>query len=398
MTKEEKILLSLLKHALTDDSWDESDSFEAVLALCGKHKVAPLLYDLAEKHCNPIPGSIKAESEKSVQRFWHLFSETKKLCDLLEENNIQVVVLKGISAARFYPIMEYRKSGDIDLLIRKEDMGISERLLANNGYQQSEEQNALHHISFSGQSGIHVEVHTLFTEPFDNKAANKSLEYYSAEALNHVNHEEIEGVVFPLLQDDYQALSLILHMLHHYLRAGFGLKLLTDWVVFWNIRYSLLFAEQYLSMVKDIGIDGFSDLVSSVCVYYLGLNKVNMPGKLMDSDVSEKFIDDVLKGGEFGYSSRERMVSLRSGKAVDYIREFHHQTCLNFPVASKFFVNWPVLWIITFCRFIDNNRRIRKTTLLKVLKSAGERGQISESIHLFSSSTEEKNDFQNLCE
>ena len=384
MNTDEKILISLLKRSISGNSWDESTVSEGIIALAESHKVSSLLYDLLHSKQSQIPLRLQKESEKSVLQFWHLFTLTKQLCDLLNQNGIKVAVLKGISVSQDYPVMEYRKSGDVDLLISKTDIDNAERVLTTAGYRAEEDQKALHHIAFRSPDEIEVEVHTLFAEPFDNKETNRKLEYYSQEALNHIVPVSMEGVEFPFLDDEYQALSLILHMLQHYLRAGFGLKLLTDWVVFWNNRYTPKLYKQYLLLIKDLKIDGFSDMVGSVCIRYLGLNAEHMPCNLIEENICEAFLDEVLKGGEFGRSSTDRMVSLRKNSLFEYIREFHHQTCLNFPNASKIFIFWPVLWIITLIRFLINNRKIRHTTLHDVLKTAGDRSRINEKIHLFS--------------
>lgn len=383
MKTEEKVLLSLLKHAISDNSWDEFCEIQPVLNACEGQKVEPLLFDLLETAGIPIPKAVHNDAVKSVLQFWHLFAATKQLCDLFSDSQIRCVVLKGVSAAIDYPVMEYRKSGDIDILISCEDLESAENLLISNGYIRTEEQKATHHVAFTGPDGINVEVHSLFAEPFDNEEANRKLMYYSAEAMNHMHYEEIEGVRFPLLDDAYQALSLLLHMLQHYLRAGFGLKLLTDWVVFWNKHYSEGLCKEYLTIITDMKIDGFSDLITSVCVKWLGLKNACLCGTEANEELCEQFLDDIFAGGEFGRAAADRMVNLRSGSLFDYIREFHHQMCLNHPEASKNVILWPFLWVITLVVFLYNNITIRHTSALKILKTAGKRSKLNESIHLF---------------
>jgi len=64
------------------------------------------------------------------------------------------------------------------------------------------------------------------------------------------------------------------------------------------------------------------------------------------------------------------MVIVRGSGINGYIREFHHQMNLNYPKCGKIFLFWPVLWIATLIRFIYNNRKIRKTTSVDILKKA----------------------------
>ncbi len=57
----------------------------------------------------------------------------------------------------------------------------------------------------------------------------------------------------------------MLHMLQHFLRAGFGLKLLCDWVVFWEKGYGSGVEEHFCSMAEECRVMGFARLVTAVC-------------------------------------------------------------------------------------------------------------------------------------
>ena len=174
-------------------------------------------------------------------------------------------------------------------------------------------------------------------------------------------------------------------MLQHFLRAGFGLKLLCDWVMFWNSEVESGEKERYLSLVRESGIKGFSDMVTAVCCQYLGLSKELVGWMEMEvkEDGVREFMEDVLEAEEFGRSDSERMVSLRNGGLSGYVREFHHQMRLNFPGAGRYFVCWPLLWAITLARFVRNNRRIRNVSCQSILKNAGQRGRLIQKMGLW---------------
>ena len=95
------------------------------------------------------------------------------------------------------------------------------------------------------------------------------------------------------------------------------------------------------------------------------------------------FIADVFDAEEFGHSSGNRMVGMRGGNFTDYIREFHHQTLLNYPKASRAVITLPVLWSVTLVRFLVNNEKIRNVSTREVLKTAKNRGKLVNSLHLF---------------
>ena len=386
MERQERILLSILKQAVTNEQDDDPMSVSEVFECAERHKVLPLLYDVLDgKVSEEEQRILDGETQKTIAQFWRLFHFTKRACDVLENAGISVAVLKGISAALSYPVMEYRKSGDIDLLIRAEDADRAELALRQIGYSRSVSQHSLHHVEYRGPDGFEIEVHTLFAEPFDNAEANQKLKQLSEEALNHIEKTEIEGTVFPLLEAPWLAFSLAMHMLQHYLRAGFGLKLLTDWTVFWNKHTDESLKQEYLALMNDLKVDGFSDLVSSACVEFLGLHDSSMPGNRFERNLCEEFLDEVLAGGEFGHDQNDRMVALRKNSFPEYVREFHHQMCLNYPNLSPYIPLWPGLWTATLIRFLHNNRTIRHVSAFSIMKEAGRRGTLNEKIHLFES-------------
>ncbi len=198
------------------------------------------------------------------------------------------------------------------------------------------------------------------------------------------------GIEIPVLREDYQAFELLLHMLQHYLRSGFGIRLLCDWVVFWNSDIAEKFANGYCSLCDEFGVRQFSDMITRICIAKLGLDKdkaeriisTGLKDSLTDEDI-DKFWDEFWTAEEFGKSSANRMVNLQGSKKSAYIKEFHHQMHLNFPKAGKCPLLWPVLWVITLVRFLINNRRIRKVSLRDVTKSAGDRGRLNEKLHIF---------------
>lgn len=92
---------------------------------------------------------------------------------------------------------------------------------------------------------------------------------------------------------------------------------------------------------------------------------------------------EILDAGEFGMQEESRMVVIRRGGIGGYMREFHHQMCLNYPEKSKIPLLWPALWIAALGRFLINNRKRRGVSAIRILRKAGERGRQVEKLDLF---------------
>jgi len=398
LSYDEQCLLKLIRSALTGRcgvTFARSPDWSAVFQLAKSHAVCPLLYDVLADRAD-LPEAFKkisaGESRKAVMQSYRLLFLSRAIMDRIEGLGVPAVILKGAGVANLYPVPELRKSGDVDVLIlTPERIGEVCRALEASGFTLDSEQHSEHHVRMRTPDNIEVELHTMLAEPFDNKRVNQYIAGVVSQCAGSLVVEDVMGVPLPRLGDAHQAYSLLLHMLQHFLRSGFGLKLLCDWVAFWNHTYDKQTEALYLKLVEGSGIKGFSALVTKTCVRYLGLNAEHV--KFMfdgespepaEADVAA-FIREVFDAEEFGKSAKDRMVALRGTTVFDYIREFHHQTCLNFPRACKFFLFWPLLWVITLRRFLRNNRKLRGVSTRSVLQKAQQRGKLIKTLKLFES-------------
>lgn len=398
MRREEELLLNLLRQEL--GGVDKSISGEELsgvdwgefLAIAEAHSVLSLIYGAFERMSEEnvlVPERVwkrvQTVARQTVKQSYRLLFLSKYLITALEEARIPVVLLKGPATASFYPVPELRKAGDVDLLLLEEDR-LSEccELLEAKGLRVMERQPALHHVVLQSDDGVEIELHTMLAEPFDNSRMNQYIGKLAAECKEHICTADMMGIPLPMLDDACHAYELLLHMLQHFLRSGFGLKLLCDWVAFWNQEENRRDAEKYLLMVKESGIKGFSDMVSLVCFRYLGLSEEAKECLFVTGEYDgAAFMEEILSAEEFGKSASERMVALRGNGIADYVREFHHQMHLNFPRCGRCFLLWPFLWTATLVKFLYNNRKVRKTSAFAVFKTAGQRGKIMKQMKLW---------------
>ena len=370
--------------ALTPEEWD------GLLQKADSHAVLPLLYDILTDQ--PLTERQRAfvtkKSRNTVLQSYRLAYSTHRIITLLEERGITAVVLKGTSAAGVYPTPELRKSGDIDILLPDAGQLPQARdALVHAGAVVAESQYANHHLVMHYEGGIELEVHTMLAEPFDDTRINRYLADCLLRLPEHIEKREVMGYNFPVLSDGYQAYQLLLHMLQHFLNAGFGLKLLCDWFFFWSRPVADEEIRLYLKLTEESGTMEFSRLITSICVRYLGLSNdcglCRHMEKLMEKTQVSEYLGDIMEAEDFGNSGQDRVVALRGTHLWDYVREFHHIMHINFPRGGKVFLFWPVLWCITLFRFLRNNRRIRGVTAREVLKKARERGGRMAQLELF---------------
>ncbi len=397
VTTEQRILFQLLKAALKEQEVGVTkgmalsvQEWRMIFAIAKKHAVVSLLYEvlkLNESFPKELFDEVEKLSRQTVVQNYKLLYLSNYIVKRLEEEGVTVLLLKGAATAAFYPNPELRKSGDIDLLItNREEEQRACVVLVKEGYILKEQQLANHHYVFETLEGIEIELHIMLAEPFDNKKINEYLENLLIEFYNHYEEKNLLGSLLPVPEDGYHAYYLLLHMLQHYLRSGFGLKLLCDWVVFWNREIKEKDQNTFLRLISESGLQGFAERITATCVTYFGLEEAAigfMMREPIDKEVTQEFIREIMEAEEFGKSARERMVVLRGTKPVDYAREFHHQMQLNYLKSGKYYILWPVLWTCTLVRFLYNNKKVRKTSLWSVLKKAHLRSRSQEEMKLF---------------
>ncbi len=362
-----------------------------LLEIAKKHAVLPLLFDAYEGE-KGIPAEfgqvLSSFAATTVRSNYRLLFLTKYVTHILQEQGIRAIVLKGAATASYYPSPELRKSGDVDILVSRQETFLrAVEILKKEGFTERKEQDALHHMELVNEEGICVEVHSILAEPFESRKMNHFLETLLPAYEQHVTVNDSWGISFYQPEDAYHAFYLVIHMLQHFLRAGFGLKYLCDWVVFWNREVDEREKETFLHLVKESGTEGFVSVLTETCVKYLGLKRKNVAFLLKGfegRELADDFMKDIFASGEFGHDKRQRMVAMRGTGISAYIREFHHQMHLNYPKAGRIFLLWPVLWGMTLLRFLHNNRAVRGVKGRDILKEAGKRSRLINKMKLFS--------------
>lgn len=384
-------LLSLALHNKALERLSPDVDYARVIAVAESHKVMALLHPVLE-HAGlqeSIWKIVDRKGEQTVRQSYRLLMLSRYVIGLLKENGIDAILLKGCGTAAWYPVPELRKSGDIDLLFKSEDETRKAlQILAQQGFVTTEDQPANHHIVCESRDSVSLELHMSLAEPFDSEKTNRFLADCQKEYFAHRRVVDCMGVAFELTSDGYHAFYLLLHMLQHYVRAGFGVKLLCDWVVFWESSLSEEEKKIFLRLTQESGTFGFAVMMTRVCVKYLGLREKQVEFLMQAEpkdvcDLTEELMAEIFEAEEFGHSSKDRMVVLRGTGLMDYAREFHHQMKLNYPKAGKIMVLYPVLWIMTLCGFLYRNRTLRKVSGRQILKKAKKRSQLTEQMRLF---------------
>ncbi len=117
-------------------------NWEVVLESAFWHGIAPLLYnnlkDTQENHLIPreIMAQLRTAYHGNLARNMYLYTELKRILETLCDKGVKVIVLKGAALAKtVYGDIGLRQMGDVDLLVKREDLPHAEDIMSGLGYR-----------------------------------------------------------------------------------------------------------------------------------------------------------------------------------------------------------------------------------------------------------------------
>jgi hypothetical protein len=121
------------------DLLEKPVKWEAVLRLADNHGTSSLLYQNLSRLGGIVPSpvleALRQRYERNVYKSLFLARELMGILDCLERIGIDVIPYKGVVLSEvYYGDMALRQSGDIDLFVRKRDLGRIKIALRDLGY------------------------------------------------------------------------------------------------------------------------------------------------------------------------------------------------------------------------------------------------------------------------
>ncbi len=140
-----------------------------ISASARRHRLASLLFEgvrrLALQKCVPQPvwRSLESAYYTNLVHNFHLFEHAQTLIKMARKGGVPLVLLKGASFAGWlYPSPALRPMGDLDILVRSEDLAYVAHLAKELGYQSH--QSTDHALSLQHRkTRTYLELHTSLT-------------------------------------------------------------------------------------------------------------------------------------------------------------------------------------------------------------------------------------------
>lgn len=362
-----KMLLALLSSAIRGKAF-QAETFvnidwQAIFDEAVKHQVLPLVYPL-------LSGMDKSMGiPKGLLECWR--TDTLHACMAQEHNyflignilksfsnaGIPVIVLKGLVLRDLYPDPGLRSMGDADLLIMPGDMERAGGILRNFQYVLCSDDGK--HAEYTHKHFLSIELHRAIM-PYD--CVDKYTDFESGIWERSVQ-ANVGGVQAFSLSARDMAVYLLMHMSSHAISGGFGLRQLSDFVLFVEAHSKDMDWNGFFKTAQWCHIETFAKILLEVCrkLLALALPEACRESGPQDSSLVNDLILDIFDGGVFGKSSNERisanrLIHYNNGKEANrLIQKLEGNIRLLFPKASKMDIKYryaernrlllPIAWI-----------------------------------------------------
>lgn len=305
---------------------------------------------------------------------------------------IPYVILKGAASASYYPTPTYRSMGDVDFLVKAEDLERTGKVLEKQGLRPWDEEH-ISHIVYRGPR-LHYEMHfNLAGTP--NGAPGNLVREYTRDIFEKAQEKTVGTGTAMLPSPFHHGLILLLHTCHHLTGEGVGLRHLCDWAVFENSFSEEEFREMFEEKLKRLGLWRFAQILTRTAIKYLRAD--DRTWATADDELVDALMEDILVGGNFGKkdSSRSTQTLLISDRGKDGVgrSSMVEQFCKSaneivyskWPVTRKNKFLLPIGWMFFGIRRINRELtgKRKKTHIKKLIDVAGQRRELYSQLRLY---------------
>lgn len=200
-----------------------------------------------------------------------------ELIEKLRKEDIYAILVKGQGIAQCYEKPLWRSSGDVDLLLSKDNYEKAKAFLLPLGEITEPEEANKKHFAMQVEQWA-VELHGTLRVGL-SKRVDRMLDkvqhniFYSGQVCSWMNGQT--QVFLPATNED--VVYVFAHILQHFYKGGIGLRQICDWCrLLWTYRKSLNY--EYLeSKIREAGLMSEWKAFGAFAVEYLGMPVEAMP-------------------------------------------------------------------------------------------------------------------------
>ena len=362
MNQTEQILLQAINKSLwdADISFPADTEWNAVLKAAENQAVFLMVYRAVR---NLLSVGIKNSWDSVLYKYTakniRVVHAHTYIHELLSQNEIPYVILKGCASARYYSQPVDRIMGDVDFLVEEKKLEQCSMVLKKEGMKRCDD--GLHgfHRSFS-LNGIGYELH--WSPPGIPTEGKGKIQNYLGNVIED-NVLYCNNYVNCYVPNDYHhAMIVLLHNAAHMTTTGIGLRHLCDWTVLVS-GLTKENTEKLLIDLNDVGLLTYAKVLTALGTIYLGAPQQSW-ADIDNRILLEELMEDILTSGNFGTNNASRQnqgafirdIKTRKISKQSIIGSFfstvNRKAKKKHPCLSKHYLSMPIAWCLVCCYYL----------------------------------------------
>ena len=392
----QKTILALLRHALGKNYEPIPDGvdWKAVISEAYQQAV-PCLVCESMSELGPDE-EMKGLAEKQIIQMFGVNAKAayaaQQTDELMRKNGYKYAILKGCAAASWYPKPECRMLGDVDFLIDSAQQRNVEAALEAAEYKRWDTKEHVCHVVFR-KPGQNLEMHFEIAG-IPHGVQGERVRAYMKDALNEIDEASVLQAHVCVPKPKYHGLVLLLHMQHHMLGEGLGLRHLMDFGVFIDrTEKDEFWNTDLIPVLKEIGLFKYAKVMAKTSSMYFGTACPEWASDA-EEDLCDAVMNDILAGGNFGRKNADRaragmMISehgkegTKHGKIYNLYHTLHESTPNYHPEIR----NHKVLWFFADCgralKYLGYMMIGKRSSLAKMSNYSDERRSVYNRLNVF---------------
>ncbi len=308
LTAEQKLLLELVGCAVHEKQppiLPELINWQLLAQESGSQGVFLPVFHILSRDPSQLPEDIYQEffqrARRATARNMQVEFAQTELVSALEQGGYPYVILKGEASASYYPMPELRQLGDVDFLVPEDCTDRVIREMEILGYSSQWHD---HHWLIQKERNrleMHIEASGIPKEKGRREITEFLNSIYEECRIAHGSSGD-----FRVSGDAHHGLILILHMQHHAVCEGIGLRHIMDWACYVNATAGKPFwQERLLPILQQAGLLRFAAVMTKMSGLYFGSYCPDWAANA-EEGLCRELMEDILSGGNFGRKNAER--------------------------------------------------------------------------------------------
>ncbi len=298
-------VIDILRVTITGGELSKEYSVEQYKKILWQARKQTVFAIVLDKLGNKPSGIKKTDVQYFINTFMKIrkqytrqISVLKELATLLNSHDVKYVVVKGLIVGQNYPDPALRHEGDIDFYCEGKDFSLAQKVIEKE-WDVKYEQNPIehHHVEFV-YNKVPIEQHHTLIKLYDKRKN----QYWTDLCRKYSVKVDFDGVAVWTLAPTLHVIYIFLHLYHHLLELGVGLRQFCDWATMLHAQCDNIDYDAMRTYLRELGMERPYRACGTILVDKLGITERELGYKLTRSDrcYTNRILDIVAYRGNMG--------------------------------------------------------------------------------------------------